>query len=315
MPTSLSAQLAAIDAGQLSIAQRPASDMTDVPASEDMAHTVTAVWSDLFTLMQDSALEAEIEGLAWGVVNLFHRQAMMKERAVDRATDEIRMLVASADGSEVHTAKLEEQIDRAQLAAACQDAFEEMRETAAGLYLAETNRSWTPASGSRVARNAKLTSAVVAGRDYMKSRAEQRRTATTPEGTPVIFAGGRLSFETEADARTFAENIWSTLDKVHAVVPRHGARTWRRRQGRGPARGQLGRTPRHPADRVRAPAPAREPRRVQAQRGVPSHEAALRRGVSGNGRSRAPRHRCQEGPRAGRRPPWPARHEPQARSV
>jgi hypothetical protein len=39
-----------------------------------------------------------------------------------------------------------------------------------------------------------------------------------PEGTPVIFAGGRLSFSTDDQAKTFAEIVWDTLDKVREHV-------------------------------------------------------------------------------------------------
>jgi len=40
-----------------------------------------------------------------------------------------------------------------------------------------------------------------------------------PEGTPVIFAGGRTRHPNEQDALTFANNVWATLDKVHDRVP------------------------------------------------------------------------------------------------
>ena len=39
-----------------------------------------------------------------------------------------------------------------------------------------------------------------------------------PEGTPVVFAGGRLSFRTDEQAKTFAGNVWDTLDKVREHV-------------------------------------------------------------------------------------------------
>ena len=39
-----------------------------------------------------------------------------------------------------------------------------------------------------------------------------------PEGTPVLFAGGRLSFGTDEDAKTFAASVWDTLDKVRERV-------------------------------------------------------------------------------------------------
>ena len=35
-----------------------------------------------------------------------------------------------------------------------------------------------------------------------------------PDGTPVIFAGGRLSFATAEEAKMFAARVWETLDKV-----------------------------------------------------------------------------------------------------
>ena len=40
-----------------------------------------------------------------------------------------------------------------------------------------------------------------------------------PEGTPVVFAGGRPKFATDGDAKAFASNVWATLDKVRDRVP------------------------------------------------------------------------------------------------
>ena len=39
-----------------------------------------------------------------------------------------------------------------------------------------------------------------------------------PEGSPVVFAGGRLSFPSSDEAKTFADNLWETLDKVRERV-------------------------------------------------------------------------------------------------
>jgi glyoxylase-like metal-dependent hydrolase (beta-lactamase superfamily II) len=39
-----------------------------------------------------------------------------------------------------------------------------------------------------------------------------------PEGTPVLFAGGRLTFASTGDAKTFADRVWETLDKVRDRV-------------------------------------------------------------------------------------------------
>jgi hypothetical protein len=96
--------------------------------------------------------------------------------------------------------------------------LEAFREAAARLYLDETGSSWRPATGSRPNHGASLTSAVVEGRDYLRARAESRRRACMPEGTPVLFAGGRLSFATADEAKALSTSIWDTLDKVHDHV-------------------------------------------------------------------------------------------------
>ena len=59
---------------------------------------------------------------------------------------------------------------------------------------------------------------MVDGREFLRARAERHRKALLPEGTPVVFAGGRLSFATAGDAATFASNLWATLDRVRENV-------------------------------------------------------------------------------------------------
>ncbi|HTU09754.1 MAG TPA: DUF2493 domain-containing protein [Allosphingosinicella sp.] len=218
MHTTLAAQLAALELGHLSISSLDRAPCTDPLDAEAVEQTLLAVWSDLFALFPDTTLEDDAEELGWAFVNLFHRAAHKRSGQIDRATDEIRCLIASGDGSEVHTSRLETEIVRAQAAEAAMLALEHMRETAARLYLNETGRSWRPAGGSRANHGAALTSAVVDGRDFLRARIESRRMALTPEGTPVVFAGGRLSFPTDEEAKTFATNVWETLDKVRERV-------------------------------------------------------------------------------------------------
>jgi len=218
MHTSLAVQLAQLELGHLAIdrSERPAT--TGLPDSEAVEQTLAAIWSDLLALFPDTAIEDDAEEIAWGLVNLFHRAAAKRGAQVDRATDEIRCLLASADGSEVHSSELEQQIARAQAAEAAMIGLEAMREAAARLYLSETGSSWRPATGSRPSHSATLTSAVVEGRDYLRARSESRRRAAIPEGTPVLFAGGRLSFASADDAKALADSIWQTLDKVREHV-------------------------------------------------------------------------------------------------
>jgi hypothetical protein len=218
MHTTLAAQLAALELGHLNIAALDRATCTEPVDARAAEQTLAAVWSDLFALFPDTALEDDAEELGWAFVNLFHRAAQKRSAQIDRATDEIRCLLASGDGSEVHSSQLETEIARAQSAEAAMLALENFRETAATLYLNETGHSWRPAGGSRANHGVALTSAVVDGRQFLKARAESRRKAVMPEGTPVVFAGGRLSFPTGAQAKTFAGNVWDTLDKVREHV-------------------------------------------------------------------------------------------------
>lgn len=218
MLTTLAAQLAALELGHLNIASIDRTPCTDGIDPEAAEQTLAAVWSDLFGLFPDTALEDDAEELGWAFVNLFHRAALKRSGQIDRATDEIRCLIASGDGSEVHASQLESEIVRAQSAEAAMLALESFREAAARLYLNETGHSWRPAGGSRANHGAALTSAVVDGRDFLRARAESRRRAVMPEGTPVLFAGGRLSFPTDEQAKAFAGNVWDTLDKVREHV-------------------------------------------------------------------------------------------------
>ena len=218
MHSTLAAQLAQLELGHLAIERPESGGTTDVPDCDVIEQTLAAIWSDLFTLFPETALEDDAEEIAWGVVNLFHRAAAKRSAQIDRATDEIRLLLASADGSEVHSTELERQIARAQSAEAAMLGLEAFREAAAQLYLNETGSSWRPATGSRLNHGASLTSAVVEGRDFLRARSESRRRAAMPEGTPVLFAGGRLSFPSAEDAKAVANSVWETLDKVREHV-------------------------------------------------------------------------------------------------
>lgn len=218
MRTTLASQLAQLELGALTIQPSPGSCSTELPPDDAVEQTLAAVWSDLFQLFPDTALEDDAEEIAWGFVNLFHRAGAKRSAQIDRATDEIRCLLASSDGSEVHASQLEEQVARAQAADAAMIGLEALREVAAGLYLNETGSSWRPAGGSRLSHSARLTSAVVDGRAFLRARAERTRKAVMPEGTPVVFAGGRLSFPTDEEAKTFASNVWNTLDRVRENV-------------------------------------------------------------------------------------------------
>ena len=170
MHTSFADQLAGLDLAGFSIGPAPVTS-TDFPVREAVVQTLEGVWSDLFALFSGTALEVDAEDLGWAFVNLFHRSAQRKSTSLDRATDEVRALVATADGSEIHTHELETQVERAQCAESAMLALEEMREVAAALYLNEFGSSWKPVSSSRFNHGAMLTSALVVGASSAVSRA------------------------------------------------------------------------------------------------------------------------------------------------
>ena len=91
-----------------------------------------------------------------------------------------------------------------------------MRDTAARHYLHETGRSWVPATGNRISLG--TTAAIVDGRAYLQARRERVRDANMVHGTPVVFAGGRLRFASDDEAKQFADNLLRTLKAVRERV-------------------------------------------------------------------------------------------------
>ena len=84
MPTTLAAQLAALELGHLSIASDPGARLLARPEPEAIDQTLAAVWSDLFALFTDTILEDQAEELGWGFVTLFHRAAAKASTRIDR---------------------------------------------------------------------------------------------------------------------------------------------------------------------------------------------------------------------------------------
>src|SRR3546814_6554120 len=91
-----------------------------------------------------------------------------------------------------------------------------MRDTAAAHYLRETGRSWVPSTGNRISLG--VTSAIVEGNAFLRARRERIRDANTATGTPVVFAGGRLTFKTADAMRSFGDNLLRTLNAVRERV-------------------------------------------------------------------------------------------------
>ncbi len=215
MNTSLAAALSALELGHLEPRDDQLSGMAP-PPTEALEQTTTAIWSDLFATMFNTSLERDIEEVGWGLVNLFHRAAAKKHATIDRLTDEIRLLLAEQDGSEINTVNLEEKIELAKKIEEAAGCYEHMRDVAAVHYMRETGRSWAPSTGNRISLG--VTSAIIDGRAFLQARRDRIRDANTAQGTPVVFAGGRLTFKSDDDMKAFGDNLLRTLNAVRERV-------------------------------------------------------------------------------------------------
>ena len=153
-------------------------------------------------------LADERESLLWGFVNILHAQVQRLDRAVDRLTPEMRDLERAQDGTEINARELELVTDRARNLGDRRDAFEQMRDTAADAYRAETGEVWRPRHGSHISRTGRLTSAAIDARDFIRARKDRETRAHLPEGTLVAVAGGKTVTDPGA--------VSTRLDKARA---------------------------------------------------------------------------------------------------
>ena len=184
----------------------------------------TAALGEAFRILAEGVapdgfqLADEREPLLWGIVNAFDAQVRRLDRSVDKLSPELRDLQSAQDGSEVKSRELEMVTHRAQNLGDRRDAFEQMRDTAAVHYRAETGEVWRPRRGSHVSQTGALTSAAIDARDYLRARKDREMRAHLPQGTLVAIAGGRDV--TDPDA------IFRSLDRTRAkyadLVLAHG---------------------------------------------------------------------------------------------
>jgi hypothetical protein len=206
----------AIAEGHLSIATLDTPE--PLPTDDQIEQTIEGCWSDLFGLLADTPFRFAQSDIAWGFVHIFQRAAERAERRWDDAADKVRDLLDRQDGSEIATFELEQATQEAKEAESVMDAMELMRDSAAELYGRELGRCWQPLGGNRLTHRQDKTSAQVDGRAFLRARTEKKRAARSPEGTPVVFAGGRITIDA-AHASTFADNLFGTLDMVRSKVP------------------------------------------------------------------------------------------------
>ncbi|TCM07355.1 hypothetical protein C8J41_103263 [Sphingomonas sp. PP-CC-3G-468] len=63
-----------------------------------------------------------------------------------------------------------------------------------------------------------VTSAIVDGRAFLQAPRERVRDANTAQCTPIVSAGGRLTFQAGRGITAFGDNLLRTLDRVRERV-------------------------------------------------------------------------------------------------
>ena len=163
-------------------------------------------------------LADERESLLWGFVNCLDAQVRRLDRSVDRLTPEIRELQRAQDGTEINARELELTTHRAQNLGDRRDAFEQMRDSAATAYRAETGDTWRPRRGSHTSQTGHLTSAAIDARDFLRARKDRETRAHLPEGTLVAITGGKEV----RDADAILRRLDKTREKHPDMVLVHG---------------------------------------------------------------------------------------------
>ena len=179
----------------------------------DRGEAVSAIGEAFRLLAEDVApdgvqLADEREHLLWGFVNTLDAQVRRLDRRIDQLTPKMRDLQAAQDGSEVKARELELTTDRACNLGDRRDAFEQLRDTAAEHYRAETGNTWRPRRGSHTSQTRKLTSAAIDARDFQRARKNRETEAHLPEGTLIAITGGK--------AVTDGGAVFRSLEKVRA---------------------------------------------------------------------------------------------------
>ena len=194
----------------------------ELPFPDDDALQIGAVetaFREITDVFTGTALATDLEPLLWGLVNLFHRQALRLQSERHRNEEVIRTLMREQDGTEIADVELQKAQSRHEHASEREIAFEFMRNHAADLYEAEIGSPWLPRAGS-IKRNT-VTAAIVEARDHLRAIRRREADELAPEGARVIIAGGPDFTDTAA---VYAA-LDRTLDRLGQIVILHGGLT------------------------------------------------------------------------------------------
>ncbi|BBB10621.1 DUF2493 domain-containing protein [Sphingopyxis sp. EG6] len=192
---------------------RPFEDEPDhrpLPDDRIAGGAVAEMFDALVSCLIDTRIEPDLEDLAWGIVNVFHRAGERIERELDDNEQAQKRMQREQDGSEVKSVELERAIAEGITLLERRDTMEFFRDAAADQFRIHLRKPWLPRSGPMVNRKA-LTSAVLDSRRQLDGRAYQDALVLNPDGVRIAFTGG-------ADYNNH-QRIYAVLDKVHAQLP------------------------------------------------------------------------------------------------
>ncbi|MBA4757599.1 MULTISPECIES: DUF2493 domain-containing protein [Sphingomonadales] len=200
---------------------RPYDDEPDhrpLPDDRIAGGAVAEMFDALVSCLIDTRIEPDLEDLAWGIVNVFHRAGERVERELDDNEQAQKRMQREQDGSEVKSVELERAIAEGITMIERRDTMEFFRDAAADQFRIHLRKPWLPRSGPMVNHKA-LTSAVLDSRKHVEKRGYQKQRLLDPEGVRIVFTCG-------ADYNDH-QRIYKVLDKVHQQLPtmilRHGA--------------------------------------------------------------------------------------------
>jgi hypothetical protein len=209
-PPHAASPLSHVLAGLETYGWQPSPDEADPrPLPDDTAVTgaVADIFDALAATLGETRLQPDLDGLLWGVVNLFHSGAGRIERELDDNEQAQRRLQQEQDGSEVKSVELERRLAAGAVLLERRDCLESFRDLAANAYQRHTGLPWRPRTGSRV-NHRHLTATMIDSRDFLTARRHAKTQVMLPAGPKVVVSGG-ADFN---DHRL----IWAKLDQVHA---------------------------------------------------------------------------------------------------
>lgn len=197
------------DMAKLSVIDEPTA--TEMPDPDMARRAVEMAIGTVFDVLKDTRMEEFARQLAWGMVNSFHMTARIAEGREDEAAKKLGEMARNYDPSEIYANELEETQMLCQTLQGCREALEAMRDHAADVYRVETGKPFTATRGSQVSKNG-VTASQVQARDFLASRAKERRAQFQPEGPMVVVSGGQDGWHDHT-------TIWAMLDEVKARIP------------------------------------------------------------------------------------------------